>query len=354
MFALACNVDDSVINSSELRGEMGKVPKHVGRPESGSRQGWRRTAEDARSQEAVRDGGELRKTLEVRKPSGMALKCGRGALLSARSGGDETGRLPVGTSWKTTLEGKAGTMKRILAIAAACCALVMAFALAACGGSSSGSAASGSASAAGGDAKAGYTADGYLDEFGVITAKALIELDGAELSKVAKAADYAWDEKHAEWKKLGSEAAPSKGLTSEEMQASNGTDAFEFTESEVAGLAAGGKGTPIMWLTTSIAKIDSVEQVLANQQVKVVDQCVIEHRNYGKEIWAIVQNNAGERFLLCAQQYSDKSAVNLYTAEYIAASAHGIASHFNSYEYLLYDAHTIDAIWPILQSGQVS
>ena len=31
-----------------------------------------------------------------------------------------------------------------------------------------------------------------------------------------------------------------------------------------------------------------VADVLANQQVKVVDQCEVEHRNYGKQIWAVI------------------------------------------------------------------
>ncbi len=261
-------------------------------------------------------------------------------------------------------------MKKVLTVAA-CCAFALALGLVGCGGSSSGStaaSASGSSSAAasenasatsesasaGGDAKDGYTTDGYLDEFGIVTAKALVELDGAELAKVAEAAKYEWDDKNAEWAKVGSGLAPSKGLSSEEMQASNGIEAFEFSEAEVAGFAAGGKGTPVMWLVTSRAKIDDVDTVLANQQVTIVDQCEIGHRNYGRELWAIVKNSAGDQFLMCVQHYDDKSVVDLYTADYIAANEHGIASHFSSGEYLLYDAHTIDEIWPILQSGEVS
>ena len=259
--------------------------------------------------------------------------------------------------------------KRTLATILTCCAFALALGLAGCGGSSSGSAASSassasgsagasgasaSASAAGGDAKAGYTADGYLDEFGIVTAKALVELDGAELAKVAEAAKYEWDDKNAEWAKVGSGLAPSKGLSSEEMQASNGIEAFEFSEAEVAGFAAGDKGTPVMWLVTSRAKIDDVDTVLANQQVTIVDQCEIGHRNYGRELWAIVKNSAGDQFLMCAQHYDDKSVVDLYTADYIAANEHGIASHFNSGEYLLYDAHTIDAAMEVLKGGQVS
>lgn len=257
-------------------------------------------------------------------------------------------------------------MKRAFAIPIMCCAFVLALGLVACGGSSSGStassAASGSASTAsasgdsGGSSTASADAEtaGYLDEYGLMTAKALIELDGAELTELAKTANYNWDEKHAEWTTFGSDVAPSKGLTSEEMQASDGIEAFEFSADEVAAFAKGAKGTPVVWYVTSKAKYDDVNQFLAAQQVTVVDQCEVEHRNYGKEIWSIVENSSGDRFLLCAKHYSGKSAFDLFTEDYIAINSRGVASSFNLGDYLLEDAHTIDDIWPILQSGEVS
>lgn len=258
--------------------------------------------------------------------------------------------------------------KKKFAIIVMCCAFALAMGLVGCGGSSSGSAAasgsasgasaSGSASAGAGDAKAGYTADGYLDEFGIVTAKALVELDGAELTKVVESAKYEWDEKRAEWTKVGSEAAPSKGLSAEDFEAAlsdtDSTAMFHFTPEEFAGLAAGGKGTPLKWLVTSKAKIDNVEQVLANQQVTVVEQCEVEHRNYGKQIWAIVQNSAGDKFLLCASHYSGTSSIDLFNADYLAYNSRGVASSFNSGDYLLEDAHTIEAAFEVIKSGQVS
>lgn len=260
-----------------------------------------------------------------------------------------------------------GTMKRVFAIALMCCAFVLALGLVACGGSSSGSAAaSGSASAAsastsgasaGSSAASGDAAsEGYLDEHNVITAKALVELDGAELTKLAESASYKWDDKHAEWTRVGADVAPSKGLTSEEMSASNGIEAFEFTADEIAGLAVGGKGTPMSWLVSCKAKYADSAAVLAAQQVDIVDQCEVNHKNYGKEIWAIIKNSAGDRFLLCARHYDsdDSGAVDLFNSEYLATNARGIASCFNSGDYLLEDAHTIDAAWEVLKSGQVS
>ncbi|MBQ9043137.1 MAG: hypothetical protein IJ111_10050 [Eggerthellaceae bacterium] len=262
-------------------------------------------------------------------------------------------------------------MKKSLAIVAACCAFALALGLVGCGGSSSGSAAasgsaaSGSAAASAGsasasDAMSAYKADGYLDEFGIVTAKALIELDGAELTQVAEAAKYEWTDEHAEWTKIGSELAPSKGLSAEDREAagSNITDTskYEFTPDEVAGFAVGGKGTPVKWLMTSKAQYADAAEVLADQQVTVVDQCEVEHRYYGTEIWSIVQNSAGDKFLLCTWRYdSDSSgAYDLYNEDYIAHNSRGIASHFNMGDYLLADVHTIDEIWPILQSGEVS
>lgn len=259
-------------------------------------------------------------------------------------------------------------MKKSLAIVVACCAAVLALGLVACGGSSSGSAAtagsasgaSTSASASTGsgsaatDATGDYKSAGYLDEFGIITAKALTELDGAELTKVADAASYKWEDKHGEWTKVGTNVAPSKGLTSEQMSASDGVEAFYFTPDEIAGLAQGGKGTPICWSVTSKAKVDGLEQVFANQQVTVVDQCEVEHRSYGKEIWAIIKNSAGDEFLLCAKYYSETSAVEVYNADYLATSARGVASSFNMGDYLLEDAHTIEAAFEVIKSGQVS
>ena len=264
---------------------------------------------------------------------------------------------------------KGRTMKRILAIVIACCAFVLAMGLVACGGSSSGStAASGSAagsaasaSGASGEssgAKAQAQADGYLDRYGLITAKALTELDGAELTKIADSSDYKWDEKHAAWSKIGSDVSPSRGLTQEESEAAGHSisdlSQYKFTAEEIAGLAKGGKGTPIKWLASSKAAYTDVADVLASQQVKIVDQCEVDHRNYGTQTWAIIENSAGERFLLVAMQYDNASVYKVFTADYIATESIGIASEFNLGDYLLRDVHTIDGAMEVLKSGQVS
>jgi len=254
--------------------------------------------------------------------------------------------------------------RRTLAIAITCCALALTMGLAACGGSSSGSAvASGSAASAssassGSDAKAQAQADGYLDQYSLITAKALTELDGTELTKLAESADYKWDEKRSEWTRFGSDVAPTRGLTSEESDAAgysiSDTSAYDFTAEEIAGFAIGGKGTPVEWLIANKAAYADVADVLASQQVKIVDQCEVEHANYGKQIWAVIENSAGDRFLLCASYYSNTGVSRLFTTDYIATAPRGIASCFNHGDYLLADAHTIDAIMEVLKSGQVS
>ena len=108
---------------------------------------------------------------------------------------------------------------------------------------------------------------------------------------------------------------------------------------ENLGFAVGGKGTPVKWLVSSKAAYADVADVLANQQVKVVDQCEVEHRNYGKQIWAVIENSAGDRFLLCTSYYSNTGVCDLFTADYIATNERGIASSFNHGDYLLEDAH---------------
>ncbi len=254
---------------------------------------------------------------------------------------------------------------KTLAIVITCCAFALSLGLVACGGSSSGSAAasgsatsagsaSASASASASGASSDATANGYLDDHGLITVKALIELDGAKLTDLADSAGYKWDEKHASWTKVGSDVSPSKALTQEDYNNSTDLSAFNFTADEIAGFATGAKGTPVKWYHSSKAKYNDVADVLAYQQVKVVDQCDVEHRNYGKQTWAIVENSAGDRFLLCAMYYDNKGVVEVFTPEYIATESRGIASEFNLGDYLLEDKHTIDDVWAVLKSGEVS
>jgi len=261
-------------------------------------------------------------------------------------------------------------MKKYLSVVITCCVFALALGLVACGGSSSGSAtASGSASGASASASGGsaasdaageYKSAGYLDEHEVVTAKALVELDGAELTKVAEAAGYKWDEDHAEWTRSGSEVGPSKGLTAEEHESAGysitDTSKYDFAADEVAGFAQGAKGTPVRWLISSKAKYADAAAVLADQQVTIVDQCEVEHRNYGKEVWAIVENSAGDRFLLCARHYDsdDSGAVDLFNEDYLATNERGVASSFGLGDYLLEDANTIDAAFEIIKSGEVS
>ncbi len=165
-------------------------------------------------------------------------------------------------------------MKKGLSIAIMCCAFALAMGLVACGGSSSGSAASSasasaasaSASASGSSAEA--AAAGYLDSHGLISAKALTELDGAELTELAESAGYQWDEKHAEWTKVGSDVAPMKGLTKEQSEAGgtniSDTSKYDFTQDEVAGFATGGKGTPVRWMLSCKGKYADAAEYLAD------------------------------------------------------------------------------------------
>lgn len=252
-------------------------------------------------------------------------------------------------------------MKRAFAIAIACCAFALTLGLVACGGSSGSSAASGSTASAGGasggadGASAEAAAAGYLDENGFLTVKAFIELDGAELTKVAEAAGYKWDEKHASWTRVGSDVSPMKARTHEDYSSGN-TDA-DFTSDEIAALPVGAKGVPMEWfISNRVVKYDDAADLLDDQQVTVVDQCEVEHRNYGKEIWAVVVNSAGDRYLLEVRHYdSDGSGViEVYSTDYIATESRGVASSFNMGDYLLEDAHTIDAIMEVIRSGEVS
>ncbi|MDO4539309.1 MAG: hypothetical protein Q4B54_14180, partial [Coriobacteriales bacterium] len=250
-------------------------------------------------------------------------------------------------------------MKRVFATTATCCALALALGLVACGGSQSTVEASDSASATSasstssassastdsGSAATEAIAAGYLDENNVMTAKALVELDGAGLTTLAESAGYKCSDKHAQWFGVAGQVAPTKGLTSEEMAASESLEAFNFTKDEIPGLAIGGKGTPIKWLVSTNAKYADASALFAAQQVSVVDQCEVDHRNYGKQIWAIVENSAGDRFLLCTYCYESDGtgSINLFNSDYLATNANGIASEFNLGTYLLEDAHTIDA-----------
>ena len=264
-------------------------------------------------------------------------------------------------------------MKKGLAIVVVCCSFVLALGLAACGGSSSGSAASGSAasgvsgsaasastsgSASGASAEA--SADGYLDSHGLINAKALTELDGAELTKLAESAGYQWDEKHAEWTKVGSDVAPMKGLTKEQSEAGgtsiSDTSKYDFTQDEVAGFAAGGKGTPVRWMLSCKGKYADAAEYLADQNVEVVEQCDVEQRYGGTHIWAIVKNSAGDRFLMDVEYVPKENSgqVDVYTSDYITTNSRGIASAFSLGEYLLEDKHTIDEAFEVIKSGEVS
>ena len=259
-------------------------------------------------------------------------------------------------------------MKRSFAIVIMCCAFVFALGLAACGGSSSGSAASSasgsaasaSASASASGASAEAAAAGYLDSHGLINAKALTELDGAELTKLAESAGYQWDEKHAEWSKVGSDVAPMKGLTKEESEAGgtniSDTSKYDFTQDEVAGFAAGGKGTPVRWMLSCKGKYADAAEYLADQNVEVVEQCEVEQRYGGTHIWAIVKNSAGDRFLMDVEYVANENSgqVDVYTTDYIAANSSGIASAFSLGQYLLEDKHTIDEAFEVIKGGEVS
>ena len=268
-------------------------------------------------------------------------------------------------------------MRKQLTAITASCAFALALGLAACGGGASSSAtgsqpggessgaaatetssvASGTSETSGGETDEAKAA-GYLDQFGSLTAKALVELDGAALTKVVEGAGYTWTDDHAEWTKIGLEVAPSRGLGKEEDEAGGysilDTSKYDFTSEEVASFAVGAKGTPVKWLISSKGNYADVADVLASQQVNIVDQCEVDHRNYGKQIWAIIENGAGDRFLLCASHYSKTGVVYVFNADYLATNARGVASSFNLGDYLLEDAHTIEAAFDVIKSGEVS
>lgn len=256
-------------------------------------------------------------------------------------------------------------MKKGLAVVLMCCAFALAMGLAACGGSSSGSAASGSASTASASgsasgASAEAAAEGYLDSHGLISAKAVTELDGAELTKLAESAGYQWDEKHAAWTRVGSDVAPMKGLTKEQSDAAGtnitDTSKYDFTQDEVAGFAAGGKGAPVRWMFSCKGKYADAAEYLADQNVEVVEQCDVEQRYGGTHIWAIVKNSAGDRFLMDVEYVPKENSgqIDVYTSDYIATNSRGVASAFSLGEYLLEDIHTIDEAFEVIKSGQVS
>ncbi len=46
--------------------------------------------------------------------------------------------------------------------------------------------------------------------------------------------------------------------------------------------------------------------------------------------------------------------IDVYTTDYIATNARGIASAFSLGEYLLEDKHTIDEAFEVIKSGEVS
>ena len=262
--------------------------------------------------------------------------------------------------------------KQIITIAAAA---VLAFAIAGCSGQSSNSGgASGGSASGGGTSEAAPAADtggaaqsggndvarkatesGYLDKNGFVTVLGLIELNGKELGEVVESSSYKWDDEDAEWKRGGSLLSPMKGLSDEDHDGDYNimdTSNYDFTADEVAALAMGAKGTPLEWyLQNWIVKYDSAEELLADQNVVPIDQCQIENGAYGAEIWALVQNSAGDRYIMEVRHYDsdDSGTIELYNEDFIAHNANGIASAFNHY-YGLEDAHTIDAAWEILKS----
>ncbi len=250
-----------------------------------------------------------------------------------------------------------------IAIAVVCCACALALSLVGCGGSSSGStapasgsggaSASGSASA-GAAGASGAAASDYTDAHGYLTVKALVELDGKALAQAAEDAGYEWNDASCLWKKTGSSVMPSRALTQVDYDAAKGLDAFNFTLDEVDAFAAGAAGTPVMWtVSNSKAAYSGADEILADQQVDVVEQCAIDNAAYGTETWALVQNGANDRFLLEIRYDGDKLSgdVLVYTADYVATEANGIASAFLFVPDGLYDAHTIDECWAALKAA---
>ena len=227
------------------------------------------------------------------------------------------------------------------------------------GGGTSTSTGTGTGTGTDQDPKDAYVAAGYIDQHGFITVKALTELDGQGVADVLAAASYEWVDEKCAWKRVGSNLTPSRGLTSEQMQqsiADGTTDAFRFSSSEIAAFPKGSSGVPVDWfLSNRVVKYGSPAELLADQQVNVIDQCEIENGAYGIEIWAVIENSSHERFLLEVRHYAsdDSGVIEVYNAAYIATNTNSIASAFNDYHPGLEDATTIDAVWRILAGRSI-
>ena len=196
-------------------------------------------------------------------------------------------------------------------------------------------------------------AAGYLDDNNHVTAKALVELDGKELSELAESAGYTWT--GDQYGKEGANVHPTRALTSEEMKnAMKDLSAFDFSQDEVKAFGKASLDAPVNWSITNFdIPYENVEQVLSTQNVDIEEQCEIENGAYGKEIWAIVKNSNSDRFLLEARYYdSDKSGyIQIFEPEYLKINARGMASTFNDYYEGLEEARTVDDVWKILSNA---
>lgn len=207
-----------------------------------------------------------------------------------------------------------------------------------------------------GDATADFKAQGYLDDNGYLTVKAILDLEGTALSDVINAAGYDWNEYKWELADRDSVVVPMKGLNQEEMDASTtDKDARHFTQDDIAALAAGGKGTSIEWAISNYAKTyESLDELLESQNVEVVDQVEIEDATFGTEILAVVKNGSGENCILQVIVYPSDSHgyLGIFTPGYIERMWNGIASSIDGYSDLN-DAHTVDEVWQVVAGRSV-
>ena len=258
-------------------------------------------------------------------------------------------------------------MKKKIVIVFACCALVAALGLVGCGGASSSGASDSQTSSSASSASSSVESStsnssgdttlfgmGYADKHSLMTAKAIIELDSEELANVAEKLHYEWDADKCRWSRAASTVSPWRGLTSEQYSSDEAFSLQNVTADDIAAFAMGAKGEPVAWnMYNTIVEYANSDAAFADQAVEAVDQCVVNNWPYGDEIWAIVQNSAGDRFLMEVRHLSSNNTgqVLVYTADYVAVNANGIESALDKYYPGLDEAHTIDAAWQILKEA---
>ena len=229
--------------------------------------------------------------------------------------------------------------KRILAIAISCCAVVLAFGLAACGGSSSGSAASSasgsaatassSAAASGAESSSAASSSATPKEFpkecvndnGGVTLAAVMTLSGPVLVTLLEQQGYTFNEKRGYWENAANENRfeihsvkdPKNAISMKDYEAA--TQPGELAKGMVA-------------ITSHDYDLSEIsEEMYAGIQQSMAPGLEIQDTKYlafGGECWSIATDSAGNRYLLEIGAYDEHTAtVRLETDEYLAATGSG-------------------------------